>query len=117
MKTLRYIVTVIVIVVAMTVVAVIAILINPKLGAVEMKTFERDSYKVIIYGYSLPSFAIPGQGGDRDGFARVYNMESGRLLCEMDVPQAGHIYENDIRWGGNSVTLPGNEGFQGCPLW
>ena len=117
MKTLKYIVAVIAIVVSMTVVAVVAVFINPKLGAVEIKSFTSEPYKVIIYGYSLPTFAMPGQGGDRDGFARVYNTESGRLLCEVDVPQAGHIYENDIRWGGNSVALPGNEGFQRCQLY
>ena len=103
--------------IVLTVIAVAAVLINPKLGATAIKTFTGEPYEVIIYGYSLPSFAMPGQGGDRDGFARVYNMESGRLLCEVDVPQAGHIYENDVRWWGNSVSLPGNEGFQDCPLY
>ena len=47
---------------------------------------------------------------------RVELTESGRLLCEFDVPMAGHIYDNDVRWGGNSVALPGDNGFQGCPL-
>jgi hypothetical protein len=117
MKTIKYIVTVIALVISMTIVAVVAVLINPKLGAIAIKTFTDEPYEVIIYGYSLPSFAMPGQGGDRDGFARVYNTASGRLLCEVDVPQAGHIYENDVRWWGSSVSLPGNEGFQDCPLY
>ena len=115
-KLIKTIITGIVIVIAMTVIAVLAVLMNPKLGAIELKTFTSKPYEVIIYGYSLPTFAMPGQGGDREGFARVYNMESGRLLCEVDVPMAGYIYDNDVRWNGNSVTLPGDKGFQGCDL-
>ncbi len=116
MSALKRIITAIVMIVVLTIVAVIAILIFPKLGATAIKTFTYQQYEVIIYGYSLPTFAMPGQGGDRDGFARVFNMDSGKLLCELDVPQAGHIYENDVRWWPEAVTLPGNDGFQDCPL-
>jgi hypothetical protein len=58
---------------------------------------------------------MPGQGSDRDGFARVYNA-TGRLLCELDIPMASQVYDNDVRWSGKFVALPGKNGFEGCPL-
>lgn len=116
MRTLKVIITAFVMIIVLTVVAVVATVINPKLGATAIETFTYQPYEVILYSYSLPTFAMPGQGGDRDGFARVYNTVSGRLLCEMDIPMAGHVHENDIRWWPKSVSLPGDQGFQDCPL-
>ena len=95
------------------------VVISPKLAATPRATFPSPNggaYKVVVYVYSLPTVAMPGQGSDRDGFARVYNSASGALLCEIDVPLAGQVYEHDIRWRGDTVAIPGWEGFESCPL-
>lgn len=116
-KYIRSIITGLAIVIAMTIVAIAAVLINPRLAANERATFisPGGAYRLIVYVYGFPSFAIPGQGSDRDGFARVYNA-TGRLLCELDISLAGQVYEKDVRWSGNSVALPGKNGLEGCPL-
>jgi hypothetical protein len=118
MKMFKTMVIAVFMVVVLTVVAVIAVLINPKLAAVPTRTFESlgGGYKVIVYVYPLPSVAMPGQGSDHDGFVRVYDTTSGAMLCQIDVPLAGQLDTHAVRWGGNSVAVLGYEGFESCRL-
>ncbi len=73
-------------------------------------------YKVITYTKpGIPIFAMPGQGSDRDGFARVYDL-AGNLLCQVDVPMVGSVYSTDIRWRKKYVSIPSTNGFETCSL-
>lgn len=97
---------------------ILVVLSNPRLMANVRATFisPGGGYKVVLYTYPFPSFAMPGQGSDREGFARVYNTASGALLCEIDIPLVGQVNERDVRWFPKSVALPGKKGFEDCQL-
>lgn len=107
----------VVMIISIVAVVILVVVINPHMGGVERASFSSPGgdYKAVIYVYSLPTVAMPGQGSDRDGFARVFNAR-GRLLCEMDIPLAGQVDEHAVRWFPKSVSLPGREGFEDCPL-
>jgi hypothetical protein len=72
-------------------------------------------YKVVVYAYGGPRFALPGQSGDGQGFARLYDA-NGQVLCEVAVPFVNGQDEHSIRWGFGSVSILSTDGFETCKM-